>query len=71
MAITILAPEVLITLNTGQLISAMMTTERLKSYASMDGVPWTLTHSLFANMGGFVVREYTPERADVSLLRQR
>jgi len=25
-------------------------------------VPWTTTHSLFANMGGFVIRSHVPER---------
>ena len=62
MCITILAPEVLITLNLGQLFDAMNSTARLKKFAKQDRVPWTLTHSLFANMGGFVLREYESER---------
>jgi hypothetical protein len=64
MIITILAPELLITLNSGQLVSVLKSTNQLKEYAKEDGVPWSLTYLLFANMGGFVVREYTPERAD-------
>jgi hypothetical protein len=67
MIITILAPEHLITLNTGQLESARKCTKHLAKYAKEDGVPWSLTHSLFANMGGFVVRENTPGCADASL----
>jgi hypothetical protein len=63
MIITVLAPEVLITLNTGQLTWALQELEELKHFAKEDGVPWSLTHSLFANMGGFVVREFTPDRS--------
>jgi hypothetical protein len=64
MVITMLAPEALITLNFGQLVSAMRVLKKLKGFAKEDGVPWSLTHCLFANMGGFVVREYAPERVD-------
>jgi hypothetical protein len=69
MCITILGPEVLITLNLGQLIEAWRTLDQLKKYSVEDKVPWTLTHSLFANMGGFVIREYAPERTNVCCLR--
>jgi len=65
MVITVFAPELLITLNFGQLASAMTTVKGLKEFAEQDGVPWSLTHSLFANMGGFVVREYAPGRVEV------
>jgi len=63
MCITILAPEALVSLNLGQLVDAMATTAEIRSFAEEDHVPWTLTHSLFANMGGFVIRENEPERA--------
>jgi hypothetical protein len=63
MCITILAPEALVSLNLGQLIQAWQSTAKLKQFAEEDNVPWTLTHSLFANMGGFVIRENAPERA--------
>jgi hypothetical protein len=60
MIITVLAPEVLITLNTGQLTSALANLKELKHFAEEDGVPWSLTHSLFANMGRFCAeRVYT------------
>jgi hypothetical protein len=62
MCITILAPEALVTLNLGQLVQAWRTIPQLKQFAEEDNVPWTLTHSLFANMGGFVIRENVPER---------
>ncbi|KAH8795641.1 hypothetical protein BGZ57DRAFT_866373 [Hyaloscypha finlandica] len=62
MCITILAPEALVTLNLGQLIQAWQSMAQLKQFAEWDNVPWTLTHSLFANMGGFVIRENAPER---------
>jgi hypothetical protein len=29
---------------------------QLQEFAAQDGVPWTRVHSLFANMGGFVIR---------------
>jgi hypothetical protein len=63
MCITILAPEALVTLNLGQLVLAWRIMPKLKQFAEEDNVPWTLTHSLFANMGGFVIRENAPERA--------
>jgi hypothetical protein len=64
MTITVVAPEVLITINFGHLVSARKTLKALKKYAGEDGVPWSLMHSLFANMGGFVVRDYTRGRED-------
>ncbi|KAH8792763.1 hypothetical protein F5882DRAFT_399456 [Hyaloscypha sp. PMI_1271] len=63
MCITILVPEALVTLNLGQRAEAWRSMAKLKQFAEKDNVPWTLTHSLFANMGGFVIRENAPERA--------
>jgi hypothetical protein len=34
---------------------------RSSTIASEDGVPWSLTNSLFADMGGFVFTEGMPE----------
>jgi len=62
MVIIILAPEVLITLNIGQLINAQRSRCDIRKQEEEDGVPWSLTHSLFADMVGFVVREHMPER---------
>jgi hypothetical protein len=63
MCITILFPEALVTLNLGQLVQAWRAMPFLEQFAEVDNVPWTLTHSLFADMGGFVIRENAPERA--------
>lgn len=60
--ITILTSEVLITLNSGQLFCALETLKKSKAFAAEDDVPWSLTHSLFANMGDLVAREHSPER---------
>ncbi len=62
MCYTILAPEFLVSLSADSLINAYQSLESLKPFAEEDNVPWTLTHSFFANMGGFVIRSYTPER---------
>jgi hypothetical protein len=63
MIITVLAPELLISLDAGHLTWAFETLKELKRFSEEDGVPWSLTHSLFADMGGFVVREFTPDRS--------
>jgi hypothetical protein len=34
----------------------------LKRLADIDGVPWTLSHTHFSNMGGFVLRSYASDR---------
>jgi hypothetical protein len=63
MLITVLAPEILLTKNVGDLTAVKLDLETLQDWAAQDGVPWTRTHSLFANMGGFVIRRNSPERA--------
>jgi hypothetical protein len=62
MLITVLAPEILLAKNVGDLTAVMLDLEKLQDWAAQDGVPWTRTHSLFANMGGFVIRRSSPER---------
>jgi hypothetical protein len=59
---TAIAPEVLISKNLGDLTAVRFNIKRLQELAKEDGVPWTITHSLFANMGGFVIRSHVPER---------
>ncbi|CZR56192.1 uncharacterized protein PAC_06080 [Phialocephala subalpina] len=59
MVITIFAPEVLLEKNIADLKDARIDHREIKQYAIEDGVPWTLTHSMFANMGGFVIRGFT------------
>jgi hypothetical protein len=63
MLITVLAPEVLLAKNVGDLAAVKLDLEELQDWAAQDGVPWTRTHSLFANMEGFVIRRSSPERA--------
>jgi hypothetical protein len=62
MLATTLAPEVLLSKNLGDLFDAKADLRELQKLADQDGVPWTMTHSLFANMGGFVIRSHVPER---------
>ncbi|KAE9367249.1 hypothetical protein N431DRAFT_516178 [Stipitochalara longipes BDJ] len=56
MFITILAPELLLAKGASDLQHARLSQVELKRLAQEDGVPWTLTHTLFENMGGFVIR---------------
>jgi len=56
MFITVLAPEFLLAKAVGDLKHARLNQVELQRLAEEDGVPWTLTHTLFANMGGFVIR---------------
>jgi hypothetical protein len=62
MLCTAVAPEVLISKNVGDIVGVKLNLKRLQELAAQDGVPWTTTHSLFANMGGFVIRSHVPER---------
>jgi hypothetical protein len=62
MLATALAPEVLLAKYLGDLSDAKANLRELQRLADQDGVPWAITHSLFANMGGFVIRSHVPER---------
>lgn len=62
MLTTAVAPEVLISKNLGDLLDIKADLPRLRELAKEDGVPWSRTRSLFANMGGFVIRGNVPER---------
>jgi hypothetical protein len=54
----------LISKNIGDLVAVRSGIKRFQELAVEDGVPWTATHSLFANMGGFVIRSHIPERLE-------
>ncbi|KAM0154159.1 hypothetical protein ACHAPC_011000 [Botrytis cinerea] len=56
MIATILAPEILLAKAWSDLDVARKQLEKFKAWAADDDVEWTLTHTLFANMGGFVIR---------------
>jgi hypothetical protein len=53
---TVIAPEIILGKAWGDLADAKAALKELQKFAEEDGVPWTLTHSLLANMGGFVIR---------------
>jgi hypothetical protein len=67
MLVTIIAPELVYAKNLGDWEdvrtidldgSRRYVLSELQDFARMDGVPWTKTHSMFANMGGFVIRSF-------------
>lgn len=59
MVITVFAPEVLLAKNVADLKDARIDETELRPWAVRDDVPWTQAHSMYANMGGFVVRGFT------------
>ena len=67
MLITVLAPELLITKNWDDLIVAWRTHGKLRQFAEEDGVPWTMTHTLLASMGGFVIRTQQDKSTETRL----
>ncbi|KUJ09106.1 uncharacterized protein LY89DRAFT_711343 [Mollisia scopiformis] len=66
MMITVLAPEVLLGKYCGDLQAAIALTKDMKELAEKDKVPWTLTHSFLANMGGFAIRAHDQIRLDIA-----
>ncbi|ESZ92333.1 hypothetical protein SBOR_7282 [Sclerotinia borealis F-4128] len=60
MLATIIAPEILLAKAWSDLDVARKQLEKFKPWAADDDVEWTLTHTLFANMGGFVIRSNPP-----------
>jgi len=61
MMITMIAPEVVIGIAWYELLAAKRILWDLQSFASEDNVPWTLIHSYYANMGGFVIQSGVQE----------
>lgn len=56
MLTTVMAPELLLFYALSRLINSREQHRRIKALARIDQVPWTLAHTTFAGMGGFVVR---------------
>jgi hypothetical protein len=56
MLLTLMAPEILIGLALTQFVAARHGQGTMQEFAREDGVEWTLEHSHFADMGGFVIR---------------
>ncbi|KAF2664974.1 hypothetical protein BT63DRAFT_443287 [Microthyrium microscopicum] len=55
MILTLIAPEILIGLALSQFVAARYGRDMMQGFANEDGVEWTLEHSHFADMGGFVI----------------
>ncbi|OBT90104.1 hypothetical protein VE02_02545, partial [Pseudogymnoascus sp. 03VT05] len=56
MLTTVLAPEFLLYYGTSRLLNSREQHPKIKAFADADHVPWTLAHTTFADMGGFVIR---------------
>jgi hypothetical protein len=61
MLLTMVAPEFVIGKACVDLIQAKEDLQELLKFAKIDHVPWTLAHTYYANMGGFVVRSRVGE----------
>lgn len=59
MIVTMLAPELVLSKAWEDLVVAQSDLKALQKLAGEDGTEWTVTHSLFANMGGFIIRGNT------------
>jgi len=55
MAITLVAPELVMGKALSDLYSAMDVNDSARKFVGDDSVPWTLSHSFLANMGGFSI----------------
>jgi hypothetical protein len=62
MLATVIAPKILLSKYWGGLDDAKLDLMKLREFAAKDGVPWTLSHCFFANMGGFVLRTHASGR---------
>jgi hypothetical protein len=62
MLTTIIAPELLVSKSLEDLLVTKENFEIMTRMAREDEVPWSRTHVLFANMGGFVIRCNAGER---------
>jgi hypothetical protein len=61
MLLTMVAPELVIGKACADLVQAKEDFQELLKFAEDDHVPWTLAHTYYANMGGFVVRSRVGE----------
>ncbi|KAL7945796.1 hypothetical protein V8C42DRAFT_321593 [Trichoderma barbatum] len=60
---TVIAPELIILTSYNERKQALKDHENMQDFASKDGIAWSLSHSYYANMGGFVIRS-TPPRGN-------
>ena len=61
MLINIIAPEFAFAKAWSDRIAAKRVTTRVEGYAKRDGVPWGVSHTYFANMGGFAIK-FSPQQ---------
>ncbi|KFY14856.1 hypothetical protein V492_02376 [Pseudogymnoascus sp. VKM F-4246] len=69
MILTLFVPEVILGLAAANLYAAMVNTPIAQRKAIEDGVPWTLSHTFFSNIGGISIR--FPEEAGPPLSEDR
>ncbi|KLU89660.1 hypothetical protein MAPG_08631 [Magnaporthiopsis poae ATCC 64411] len=55
MVLTILAPEILLGFVFTEFLAARLFTPKMQAFAEEDQVPWSETHTRFANQGGFLL----------------
>ena len=56
MLTTLIAPEIVLGKALSDVAAAKIILKELQKLAEEDGCQWSLTHPMFANMGGFVIR---------------
>jgi len=56
MLTTLIAPEIVLGKALSDVAAAKITLKELQKFAKENGCQWSLTHSMFANMGGLVIR---------------
>lgn len=66
MGIMLAFPEYLTGISIANLFSAWVNNPQLEELAQADGVPWSLTHTVLANIGGIAIRFSEPSRRAVS-----
>ncbi|KAM0277067.1 hypothetical protein ACHAQH_006075 [Verticillium albo-atrum] len=68
MIITLIAPEILFARAVAVLRSARHHSKLFRDFATKDEVPWSTTHTIFADMGGFVIEFCSPTHLETESL---
>ncbi|KIW22287.1 uncharacterized protein PV07_12188 [Cladophialophora immunda] len=66
MGVMLAFPEYLVGISTTNLFASWVNNQHLKELADADDVPWSLTHTTLANMGGIAIRFSDPGDRGVS-----
>lgn len=64
MGVMLIAPEFLTTFTTKKMLGTKKNVERLKKLAEEDKVEWTVSHTIFADIGGIVIKFPDADSAD-------